>query len=101
MTATSREKLLNALINIGQDLASTVDLPELLDRILQVSREIFGFENAIIRLLDAEAATLTTVASYGYPAEVTTPALPIGQGIMGRVARSGQPLLINDLRREI
>jgi PAS domain S-box-containing protein len=98
MTAVSREKLLNALINIGQDLASTVDLRELLDRILQVSRDIFGFENAIIRLLDAEGATLSTVASYGYPAEVTTPALPVDQGIMGRVARSRQPLLINDLR---
>ena len=79
MTAVSREKLLNALINIGQDLASTVDLPALLDRILTVSREIFGFENAIIRLLDSEGATLTTVASYGYPAEVTTPALPVSR----------------------
>ena len=100
MTATSREKLLNALIHIGQDLASTVDLAELLDRILQVSREIFGFENAIIRLLDGEGAILSTVASYGYPTEVTTPPLPVSQGLMGRVARTKQPLLINDLRRE-
>lgn len=100
MTAISREKLLNALITIGQDLASTVDLPELLDRILRASREIFGFENAIIRLLDAGGNTLSTVASYGYPTEVTTSALPIGQGIMGRVARSNQPLLINDLSCE-
>lgn len=100
MTATSREKLLNALINIGQDLASTVDLPELLDRILQVSQEIFGFENAIIRLIDTAGESLTTVASYGYPAEATIPPLPLSQGIMGRVARSGQPLLVNDLRRE-
>lgn len=100
MTASSREKLLKALIEIGQELVSTTDLDVLLERILAASREVFGFENAIIRLLDADAQQLTTVAAYGYPEEVTRPPLRIGQGVMGRVAQSGEPLLVDDLRAE-
>lgn len=100
MTTASREKLLNALIGIGQDLASTVDLAPLLDRLLLVSREIFGFENAIIRLYDPVREELSTVAAYGYPPEVTEPVIRLGQGIMGRVAAGKKPVLVSDLSHE-
>jgi len=100
MTTGSREKLLKALIEIGQELASTTELSDLLDRILHVSREIFGFENAIIRLLDSEGLLLTTAAAYGYPPEVTDPAIRIGQGVMGRVALNRTPVLVQDVTKE-
>ncbi|HKJ30122.1 MAG TPA: hypothetical protein VKA22_07945, partial [Desulfuromonadales bacterium] len=48
------ERLLDALIEIGQELASTTDLQELLDSLLRVARDVFHFENAIIRLLDED-----------------------------------------------
>jgi PAS domain S-box-containing protein len=91
------EKLLKALIDIGQELASTVELEELLHRILRISREVFHFENAIIRLLDAGRGVLATAASYGYPEEVTRPEIRLGQGVMGKVAQSGRPVLVSDV----
>ncbi len=45
-------RLLKALVEIGQELASTTDIEELLDSLLRVARDVFRFENAIIRLLD-------------------------------------------------
>ncbi len=91
------EKLLQALIDIGQELASTVDLDELLRRILQISREVFRFENAIIRLLDPECRVLVTAAAYGYDEEAIRPELPLGRGVMGKVAQTGEPILVSDV----
>jgi PAS domain S-box-containing protein len=91
------EKLLKALIDIGQELASTIDLDELLNRILRISREVFRFENAIIRLVDEERRTLVTAAAYGYDEAVSRPEIKLGHGVMGKVALSGQPILISNL----
>lgn len=91
------EKLLQALIDIGQELASTVELEELLNHILRISREVFHFENAIIRLLDAERGVLVTAASYGYSEEACGKELCVGEGVMGRVALTGEPILITNL----
>ncbi len=91
------EQLLKALIDIGQELASTIDLNELLNRILVISREVFCFENAIIRLHDQGRGVLTAAASYGYEDEAVGREIPVGRGVMGKVAGSGTPVLIHNL----
>jgi PAS domain S-box-containing protein len=91
------EKLLKALIDIGQELASTIELEELLNRILKISREVFHFENAIIRLLEADRGVLVTAASYGYAEEAIRPEIRVGQGVMGKVAQSGRAVLVTDV----
>ena len=96
-TNGQHEKLLKALIDIGQELASTVELEELLNRILKISREVFRFENAIIRLLEADRGMLVTAASYGYAEEAIRPEIRVGQGVMGKVALSGSPILVTDV----
>lgn len=94
---TQQQKLFQALIDIGKELASITDLDHLLDRMLEISREVFRFENAIIRLRTDDGQSLRTVASFGYSAESTEPLLRVGRGVMGRVAGSGEPILIEDL----
>jgi two-component system NtrC family sensor kinase len=91
-------RLLNALIEIGQELASTTDLEELLDSVLRVARDVFGFENAIIRLLDEDGLHLIAAAAYGYTEEAMGP-IQIGQGVMGRTAEVQKPILIEDVRK--
>jgi two-component system NtrC family sensor kinase len=90
-------RLLNALIEIGQELASTTDLEELLDSVLRVARDVFSFENAIIRLLDEDGLHLIAAAAYGYTEEAMGP-IQIGQGVMGRTAEVQKPILIEDVR---
>ncbi|WP_305041650.1 ATP-binding protein [Geoalkalibacter sp.] len=94
------DRLLKALIEIGQELASSTTLETLLGRILDISRDVFHFENAIIRLLDEDTGTLVSAASYGYEEPAFSQPLALGQGVMGKVAASGRPLLINDLGEE-
>jgi PAS domain S-box-containing protein len=92
------ERLLNALIEIGQELASTTDLEELLDSLLRVARDVFLFENAIIRLLDEDGLHLVTAAAFGYTDEAMAP-IQIGQGVMGRTAEVQKPILVEDVRK--
>ena len=94
---SQKERLLQALIEIGREFVSTTDLDELLHRILQVSRDVFGFENAIIRLLDAERGVLVTAAAYGYEAAAADYEITLGEGVMGAVAKTATPLVIGDL----
>jgi len=92
------ERLLSALVEIGQELASTTDLEELLDSVLRVAREVFRFENAIIRLLDEDGLHLIAVAAFGYTEEAMGP-IQIGQGVMGRTAEVQKAILIEDVSK--
>jgi PAS domain S-box-containing protein len=90
--------LLKALIEVGQELASTIDLEELLERLLKIAREVFRFENAIIRLLDDNGEQLVAAASYGYDEAAVRRTLRPGQGVMGRAAATRAPVLVEDVR---
>ncbi len=92
------ERLLSALVEIGQELASTTDIEELLDSLLRVARDVFRFENAIIRLLDEDGFHLNTAAAFGYTEEAMAP-ITIGQGVMGRTAEVQKPILVEDVRK--
>ena len=97
MTSDQNQKLFRALFDIGKELASITDQDYLLSRILEISREVFHFENAIIRLLSDDGQRLTAVASYGYSQQATEKPILLGQGVMGKAAKYGQPYLINNL----
>ncbi len=90
-------RLLNALIEIGHELASTTDLEELLDSVLRVARDVFRFENAIVRLLGDDGLHLITAAAYGYTEDAMKP-IQIGHGVMGRTAEVQKPILVEDVR---
>ncbi len=91
------QKLFRALIDVGKELAAITDLDHLLPRILEISREVFHFENAIIRLLSDDGKMLQSVASFGYSKEVVDNPILLGQGIMGKAAKFGKPYLIQNL----
>jgi GAF domain-containing protein len=98
MSATKSARLLKALVQIGQELASTTDLEELLAQLLNVAREVFRFENAIIRLLDEQTGELVAVAAFGYADEAVRRSIRVGQGVMGRAAATRGPGLVEDVR---
>jgi PAS domain S-box-containing protein len=96
----SRKGIYEALLSIGQDLVSTVDLDTLLERILNAAQKVFHFDNALIRLVDMDRGVLEAVASFGYSDEAISREIALGQGVMGRAALRGAPVLIADLKDE-
>jgi len=100
MPKKGREEFCEALLSIGQDLASTLDLDLLLDRVLTASQKVFHFDNALIRLVDMNRGVLEAVASYGYDDEAVSQEITLGQGVMGRAALRGAPVLVDDIEKE-
>lgn len=98
ITESKPERLLKALIGISQELSSTNELEEILERILSAAREVFRFENAIIRLVDASGDQLIAAASYGYDEAARQQVIRVGQGVMGRCAALCEPVLVEDVR---
>jgi len=90
---------LNVIHDLGMAINSILDLDQLLPDICRRTAELLRAEGAIVRLLEGEENALIIKASYGLPEglDVTKP-LPLGEGIAGKVARDGKPMLVEDTR---
>lgn len=80
--------------------ASTLDLTQVLERMLETIRRMLKFEAFEFILLDRESGLLRTAASYGIPPRVQAQDVRLGEGIVGWVAKHGQPLLVSDVRHD-
>ena len=79
------------------DLAH-LDLDELLDELLDRSLAALDADTAAVLLVDASGDRLVATAARGLEAEVYQGVrIPLGQGFAGRIAASGQPVVIDDI----
>ncbi len=99
--ATARGKRLATLARLTETLTATLSLEEVLNRVVRSAVELFGSSVVELWLMDeddlrlrrhAEAGVLTTIPG------VT--GLGLGEGLVGRIAASRAPLVIQDLRAE-
>jgi Nif-specific regulatory protein len=84
------------LLELNQPLVGAVGPDELLRAILDAVTELLACEGCSIALVDEVAAELAFTRTVG-PAGVAGFRLPIGQGIAGWVAASGDPVISNDV----
>ena len=85
-----------------------LEIPSEKELLWYVAREVvgrMGFVDCVIYLIDAEKKRLRQVAAIGTknPRDdqiVNALEIPLGEGITGRVAQSGTPLVIGDLRAD-
>lgn len=88
---------LELLGKAAQAMSSTLDLDELLQRILELSRRALRFEHCAVLLFNGTEGTLHVRASIGYDDSVRELSIPVGRGVTGEVARTGKPLLVADV----
>ncbi|HBY98251.1 MAG TPA: histidine kinase [Chloroflexi bacterium] len=85
------------LSEIGQALASTLDLPQLLQETMRQAMAIMQAQASSLMLLDNETNELVYEIVHGAKRDQLRQfRMPITQGIAGWVARTGQPLIVND-----
>jgi signal transduction protein with GAF and PtsI domain len=74
---------------------------DLLPSLAALGRALFGAAACSVALLDADEAYLTYVAASGAGAEhIVGTRLPVNRGIAGWVVSSGQPIGVDDVRRD-
>jgi signal transduction histidine kinase len=89
---------------VGQNITSLLDLDELLQTVVQLVKDTFGYYNVNILMIDPETDELVLRASLGGdfdPTRQTDHRLEVGRdGIVGHIAATGEPRLVNDVTQE-
>src|SRR3989441_7994409 len=92
---------LTTLFALGREVASVLDLHELLQKIPQLIARLTKFQAFAAYLLDPKGHELHVAYSVGYPEDVArTLRLKVGHGLVGAAVAEGQPILVNDVRAD-
>jgi sigma-B regulation protein RsbU (phosphoserine phosphatase) len=89
----------DVLLDVTRALAMPFELEEVVEAIFVALRQVVDYDAAAIYLVSRKSATLEMVSAHGYP-EGSESAfdLQIGQGIVGWVAKSGESVIVPDVR---
>ncbi len=93
-----RYREINLLYNLGEKLATCLDIDELLQRVLTEANRIIQAHQGAVLLYD-ESEKLTIAASTGLTEELETAILE-GHALADEVARTGEPRIVNEFAHE-
>src|SRR5262245_56842900 len=96
----SDTELLSTLFDLGREVTSVLDLEELLAKIPQLIARLTRFSAFSVYLLDEKKQELRIAYAVGYPDDVASIRMRIGQGVVGAAVQEGRPILVNDIRAE-
>ena len=98
--ATRRGERLAALAVLTEGLTATLGVDELLDRVVREAASLFGSSTARLWLLEDNGQFLSLRAHAGERSAVTgVVRMKVGEGLMGRIAATRTPLVIEDLEK--
>jgi NtrC-family two-component system sensor histidine kinase KinB len=101
---TRRSEQIEILHQIGLDLVSSLDFDQVMQHLLERAATMAGAALGSIGIWDEEGALIRISVIYGYPSE-DAPRLahttwPVTAGLIGRAIRTGQSLLVTDVRTD-
>ncbi len=92
---------LKALGRISNLINSTLDIPKLLEIIMDAAKDLLDAEASSLLLIDNNKRVLNFVVVAGDKGELIREiAVPIGVGIAGIVAETGEALIVNDAEND-
>jgi phosphoserine phosphatase RsbU/P len=86
------------LMKLTDALNTTLDLQTLLSRTSELVRAIINYRIFAIFLLNDRTRELRMRFQIGHTAKVERTRLPVGKGVVGQVALTRQPILLNDVK---
>jgi len=98
--AVRRGEELAALLRAARTVMSGLDLQTTFERITEEAAHIAGTPHVQVLLVDKEARVLRVAALHGMSAWHLGFVLPVGTGLSGLVAQTGQPVFSEDLAQD-
>jgi sigma-B regulation protein RsbU (phosphoserine phosphatase) len=87
------------LLQMADALNTTLDLQTLLNRTSDLVRTVIHYRIFAILLLNDRTHDLRMRFQIGHSADTERMRIPVGQGVIGQVALTRQPLLLNDVTK--
>ena len=91
---------LHLLYQVGQALATNLDLPSLLEDMKRRVPEVMGAERCSIMLLDEQSRELLLDTTDSHTGELREFRIPMDRGIAGWVASNGIGQIVNDVEQD-
>jgi sigma-B regulation protein RsbU (phosphoserine phosphatase) len=91
-----QNRTLKTLANISREFSSILDLNALLPKIINTMRELINYDAFSILLVDESAKALRHLFSIRCDQRVNVDNIPLGKGITGAAAESGQVVRVHD-----
>ena len=88
---------LTYLVNLADALNTTLDLQTLLNRTAELVRTVINYRIFAIFLLNDRTHDLRMRFQIGHTPQTERTRVPIGKGVVGQVALTRQPILLNDV----
>jgi phosphoserine phosphatase RsbU/P len=89
------------LLEVSKTLAAPLDLDEVIAAFLQSLRQVVAYDAAAVYLVNRSTLALERVSDVGYPAGSDQAlGLRVGVGVVGWVAKNGEPVLVADVSRD-
>lgn len=96
-----KNKELKILYEISKAITSEMYLEDILKLIVSLTANVFGLKICSIMLVDERDSTLKIRATQAMsPDYLKKPPLKIGEGIAGKVAQTGEPIIVKDVREK-
>ncbi len=95
------DKLVRMVLETYDQITSMLHLDDLLPRIGEIVKRVVDYEIFAILILNEKTQELSVRFSVGHPKEVVRSLrIPLGEGIVGRAAETGRPILVNNVLEE-
>ncbi|MCK5740535.1 sigma 54-interacting transcriptional regulator, partial [bacterium] len=93
-------KNISTLLAINQAVSRTLNLKESLQVTLQILQHEFKIGSGFVLLMNEDQKTLRVEASIGYRNDPSSKRYKLGEGLSGRVAETGMPIIIPQVSKE-
>jgi sigma-B regulation protein RsbU (phosphoserine phosphatase) len=90
----ARIERLEAVVEASAMVNSTLELEELADHVIRIATDLIGAERGSLFLVEAEDGVLRSLVAQGIGDRSLE--IPIGDGIVGTVAATGEAVILND-----
>lgn len=91
---------LTALARVSEAVTSPIYLDEMLDVVTEMAAKVMNAAVCSVFLLNEGAGQLEMHSAQSNRAYAARAPIPVGEGISGRVAQTGQPIVVADVRTD-
>lgn len=96
MALERRTRELQALHAISLEINTQPDLPALLQTLVEAAARLLNVPRGALYLMRPDGCSLELVVSHNLQGDMRGTVIQLGEGLAGRVAQSGQPLMVSD-----
>jgi sigma-B regulation protein RsbU (phosphoserine phosphatase) len=101
VTTDDSPEVISTLAELGAEVNASLDLDEVLAHAAVLIKRLIDYELFGVLMVDHDGASLTHRFAIGYPPGLAENLkVPIGQGITGTAAKTGQPVRVSDVSQD-